>query len=331
MINRRSIEDSLALAIDAVRAGRSTIDVELAGNPELGEQKDLLCLGAAIHAPAGAVLTPAVRRQMRAMLIEEARAKGVTNHRLGRIFWLKNPFNQRRANMPAILSLVFAVCLTLGGGGLYAAQAAAPGDALFPLKAGLEQAQVAWAQGDEALIGTHLGLAERRLDEIEAHHNQLNHEAERGLGANALTHLDLAAQAIERFAAAGHDAGEYQARLAADQARYEAWQQRFGQFDPGGEHQQGVAPTQQHEQEGLNEQEGMHEQDRTHSGDGEHSASPIRTPEPEHEGAQQGEPQATHEPEMEQHEGTPAPSHEPEHDSTVPDGQGPAPLHEPEP
>ena len=266
--------------------------------------------------------------------------------------------------MAAILSLIVAVGLALAGGGMGAVHDAVPGDALYPLKAGLEQVEVAWAQGDEALIRTHLGIAERRLDELEARGGQMTHEAELNLGANALSHLEVAARAIERYTAAGNDAGEHLARLGTDLGRYETWSEQHGlpeaeseqlrglmpahepeveqhEAQPGPSHEpehdstppdtQAPAPVHEPEHDQVPDRDQLHEGDQLRTGEGEHGMAPTGTAEPEHQQWQQGQPQATHEPEMEQHEGAPAPSQEQEHDSTPPDSQVPAPVHEPEP
>ena len=260
--------------------------------------------------------------------------------------------------MAAILSLIVALGLALAGGGVYGVQAAVPGDALYPLKAGLEQAEIAWAQGDEALIRTHLGLAERRLDELDTRGGQMTQEAQQNLCADALTHLEAAAQVIERYAAAGHDATDYRARLGADLGRYETWSKQQGLPDIESEQLRGLMPA--HEQE-MEQHEGepgpsrepehdstppagqtptpVHEpehdqvqdRDQLHEGDGEHDVAPIGTHEPEHEQWQDGQPRATHEPEMEQHDDVAAPSQEQEHGSTPSDSQAPLPVHEPEP
>jgi Domain of unknown function (DUF5667) len=75
---------------------------------------------------------------------------------------------QKRFVFSAIALIVVLVLILFGGAGVtaYAAQSALPGDALYPIKTGLEQSQVKLARdaGDQAQL--HLAFAERRLQEL---------------------------------------------------------------------------------------------------------------------------------------------------------------------
>ncbi len=66
-----------------------------------------------------------------------------------------------------LVALVLIVILFSGAGATaFAAQSALPGDALYPVKTTLEQAQVRLAADAARVAELHLGFAERRLEEI---------------------------------------------------------------------------------------------------------------------------------------------------------------------
>ncbi|MFP3898912.1 MAG: DUF5667 domain-containing protein [Dehalococcoidia bacterium] len=70
-----------------------------------------------------------------------------------------------------MVHIIVAVILTLsilGGGTAYVAQTSLPGDALYPVKLGTEEAAMMLAGDDVARAERALGFAERRVREIEA-------------------------------------------------------------------------------------------------------------------------------------------------------------------
>ena len=68
-----------------------------------------------------------------------------------------------------IVALFMAATVIFGGGAVaHASQDALPGDALYPLKTAIEQAELALATTPEEQFERHLALAQKRADEIRA-------------------------------------------------------------------------------------------------------------------------------------------------------------------
>lgn len=133
------IDELLASAIEKVRAGRGSLEAELAACPAeaQAEIEPLLRLALAITPPQASTPSPAFRERLRAQLRQRAVAGAVTKPPLLRMSWW-NPFYQRRASMPAFIALLLVLGLVVGGGGVYAAQGSMPGDALYPLRMTLD-------------------------------------------------------------------------------------------------------------------------------------------------------------------------------------------------
>jgi hypothetical protein len=93
---------------------------------------------------------------------------------LAGLFGSRNPggnsvriFNQKFA-LSTILALVVVAIMLFGGASAtaFASQSSLPGDALYPLKMGLEQTQISLANDAYIQAKLHLEFAQRRMDEI---------------------------------------------------------------------------------------------------------------------------------------------------------------------
>ena len=91
----------------------------------------------------------------------------------------------------ALAASVAALLLTIGGGVVFAAQDAIPGDTLYPIKTGVENVQVALAPDGAAKAEMYLGIAQRRLTEIHL-------AGERGQPAAAATAAAALASSVEQ-------------------------------------------------------------------------------------------------------------------------------------
>jgi hypothetical protein len=76
---------------------------------------------------------------------------------------------KQRSAMTIVSTILVLVMFLFGGGGLtaYAASAAIPGDALYPVKTGIENARAGLTGSPEGQANLFLGFAGKRLDEIQ--------------------------------------------------------------------------------------------------------------------------------------------------------------------
>ena len=70
--------------------------------------------------------------------------------------------------MAAIIIAILLAVSALGGGTVYASQDSLPGDALYPVKLGTEQARLVLTPSDAAKVGLQLTFANSRLEEMSA-------------------------------------------------------------------------------------------------------------------------------------------------------------------
>lgn len=110
-----------------------------------------------------------------------------------------------------------------GGTGLtvYAAQSALPGDALYPVKTGLEQTRLSLTSADDQLAQMNLALAQERLTEIEGLIQEGRFDQVAKTAAEFQRHIQQMADAIQRLAA--NDPGrasELTSQLMAEVSKY---------------------------------------------------------------------------------------------------------------
>lgn len=163
----QKVEDTLDQAIESVRAGRSSIDDALTSRPELREELEpLVRLAVAIDAPPESTPSPGFRVAARARLMREAQNRYVTKPNPGRMAWVRNPFGAWRLGMPGVTTaLALVLALVFSGGGVWAAQDALPGDALYGVKLAAERVQLATASSPEQRAQWYVDAAGTRMGE----------------------------------------------------------------------------------------------------------------------------------------------------------------------
>lgn len=100
------------------------------------------------------------------------------------------------------LFVLAAIFLFLfGGTGLtvFAAQSALPGDALYPVKTGLEQTRLSLTSQDDQIAQIHLSLAQKRLDEIEKLIREGRYDQVGKTAAEFERQIQLVVEAIKRL------------------------------------------------------------------------------------------------------------------------------------
>jgi len=219
----------LARCLDDLRGGQVTLEVVLASHPEVQQELRAL-LEAPLVIPSGPI-TPAPSAAFR----QRARAELLTRLAETSQPWWRRFFDSIAFPTPRFglaLPLLLAVLLGLGGfgGAAYAAQDTLPGDLLYPLKTGLEAAQVALTFSESGRAEEYLAQAAERLEELTLAQARGRTNALTGLSrayANALAHTEAR---LERAVAASEpldellrqmeqDLGQQQAALAALQSQ----------------------------------------------------------------------------------------------------------------
>jgi hypothetical protein len=153
-------EEILAICIEEIRSGKSTVEDCIARYPEFGKElQSLLKIASSLKME---IVKPSVEFKQRAKrrLFEVMQSSPEKPSQRIRI---------RHKLLPAgwvagVLIGLFAFCVA-GAGTVYAAQGSLPGDFLYPVKTGVEDLQLAITPGTEAKADLHLKLAQRRIDE----------------------------------------------------------------------------------------------------------------------------------------------------------------------
>ena len=199
----KGMEEVLAESLAALEQGEG-LEAVLARYPgEANELRPLLEMAAWMGAERAAVEPRAgFVRASRARLVGRIAELGAAPQlswweRLG-LWWSSG--NRRTALQLAVVVVMLA-CLVLGSSGMaYASQGSLPGDALYPVKLGVEQAQL-WANLDPVEeVRLHMRFSQERVEEIEelvklgryqdVHQAMLDYEY----------HIDQATQQVSRLA-----------------------------------------------------------------------------------------------------------------------------------
>ena len=191
-MNRK--EEVLARCIDEVLSGRSTAEDCLLRYPELRDElKPLLAVALSIQPPK-AVPSPEFRTRLRRQLQEVmSPVPSREDRKQANRGWFVSLLSVRAV---AVLLLAFVV-LSSGTISVYAAQSSLPGDALYPVKIGVEKMQVAVAANPEDKAYLHLKLAQRRIDEV-ATQASLNRSPDYSGLATISAQTDAALHEIEK-------------------------------------------------------------------------------------------------------------------------------------
>jgi len=134
------------------------------------ELEPLLRIALSIQQPPDVKPSPAFKVKARVQLMEQIHAKrGVTKWSGVRYTGQMKPIlYKRRFNMVAIIIAIVLAVSALGGGTVYASQGSLPGDTLYPVKLGTEQARLVLTPSDAAKVGLQLTFADSRLEEMAA-------------------------------------------------------------------------------------------------------------------------------------------------------------------
>lgn len=163
-------EDILANCIDEILSGKSTLEDCLARYPELGDElRPLLSIAASIP-PEKITPVPEFKQRARKRLLDimQPPATGFEPGRTGMFGWLKPLVPAMRSSLALIVAIVMLTLLAAGATTAYASQGSLPDDALYPVKTGVENLQLALTLSPEARAALHLKLAQRRIDEVIA-------------------------------------------------------------------------------------------------------------------------------------------------------------------
>jgi hypothetical protein len=178
-------EHIIAQCVDEVRSGRSTIDDCVKRYPGIEDLKPLLETALKIE-PAKAGLSPESRARIRSGLLS-VMSESRDSRRSKAGLSLKPLLGFR---MAGTIAAILAGVAVAGGGTVYASQRSLPGNALYPVKTGAENAQLALTFGDAAKADLLLKFAQRRVDEMASEAARGNDTAK--LGTSTASELDKA-------------------------------------------------------------------------------------------------------------------------------------------
>ncbi|MBE0431618.1 MAG: hypothetical protein IBX67_07305 [Dehalococcoidia bacterium] len=164
----KRFEDILTECIEDVKAGRSSIDDCLDRHPSVRERLEpLLRIALEIRGVPDVKPSPAFKVRARVRFMEQIR------HRQAVSRWPWFRYNgqislspHRRFSMVHIIVAIALALSALAGGTAYAAQASLPGDPLYSVKLGTEQAGMLLTGDDSTRAERALSLAERRVREM---------------------------------------------------------------------------------------------------------------------------------------------------------------------
>ncbi len=153
-------QELLAYLLERILSGKSTVEECSARYPNLARELESLINIAANIIPDDAVPSREFREQARRHIAEEI-APGST--KTTRLNWYFPRMRPSKALAAVIISLF--IVLLAGGTTAYAAQSSLPGDALYPVKTGMEHIQLAITPGAGAKARVYLKLVQQRIEE----------------------------------------------------------------------------------------------------------------------------------------------------------------------
>jgi hypothetical protein len=157
--------------IEAIEFERKTIETCLIQNPKhRAELQQLLPLVSALH-HAPRIEPPAdfrdgARQRLLARL-PDTHGHAATRPSRGGRRQRARPLAWRRFGLAWVTAIVVIVALLTGGGMTYAADGAAPGDALYKLDRSIEEVRLALTNDPQAAFELRLALASERLEEAK--------------------------------------------------------------------------------------------------------------------------------------------------------------------
>ncbi len=153
-------QELLADLLERILSGKSTVEECSARYPNLAKELESLINIAANIIPDDTVPTREFREQARRHIAEEIASSYTKTTRHN---WYFPRMRPSKALAAVIISLF--IVLLAGGTTAYAAQRSLPGDALYPVKTGMEYIQLAITPGAGAKARVYLKLVQQRIEE----------------------------------------------------------------------------------------------------------------------------------------------------------------------
>jgi Domain of unknown function (DUF5667) len=202
---RASLDEILESCLDTLQSGKETVEQVLARYPQQADELRPLLEMAIWFAGHKAVVSPrpgfvsaSKRRLVEQIKAGEPQAV-VPASLFERIFGASG--RSRRLALQLALVVVMLACLVMGGSGIaYAAQGSLPGDQLYPVKLGLEQAELAVTLSDAQDVRLHTQFSQRRLAEIEALINDSRFNEIEQAVTNYQNHVNQASSLLTQLA-----------------------------------------------------------------------------------------------------------------------------------
>ena len=155
-------EEILAICIEEIRSGKSTIEDCIKRYPALGKELRAMLEIAASIKPQEVSPSPEFKARAKLHLFDEAKrpaAVKATNQ-------FRNWFALTPVKVTASVLLVLLIFGAVGGSTVYAAQSSNPGDVLYPVKTGVENIQLTLTTSPVAKARLYLQLAQKRINEM---------------------------------------------------------------------------------------------------------------------------------------------------------------------
>jgi hypothetical protein len=234
------IERVLDQCVQQMQQGTATLDDCLARYPaHRDELAELLPLAVHLRQAPQVTLSPASVQAGRRQLLEQLPPRPRPRWSFRSVLplgWRQGGqplFAARRLSMAWILVIATVVSLMAGGGAVYAADAAVPGDALYGLDRAVESVRLGLARDPEAVFALQLRFAEERLEEA----GQLYATGDAPNMKKALAgYGESLAAAVRQMAGADETEGEaLRLRLQAAAARHEEIFYDMGAEEPAGD------------------------------------------------------------------------------------------------
>jgi hypothetical protein len=156
-------EEILANCIEEIRSGKSTVEDCTKRYPHLNKELQSLLEVALFLKPDEITPSSQFKERAKMHLFDEIQPVGASS---SRNFWPWHMMAPAKVALASVLIGVFVLVIA-GGSTVYAAQSSLPGDALYPVKQGVENFQLAITTNPTAKADLHLKFAQRRIDEVQ--------------------------------------------------------------------------------------------------------------------------------------------------------------------
>jgi hypothetical protein len=153
-------EEILAICIEEIRSGKSTIEACVTRYPDLGKELRSLLEIATCLKPDEVTPSREFKQRAKRRLFEEMQPAPA---KVSPGLWSWPKLAPVRVLASVLIGLL--VLGVAGGSTVYAAQSSLPGDTLYTVKTGVENLQLAITPGVVAKANLHLKLVQRRIEE----------------------------------------------------------------------------------------------------------------------------------------------------------------------